>query len=182
MKHAAPSDVAHNFVKRMVPVGEVTPLELDEAAPALLCHIYLLNSVLERLANRFAEQHDLTMPQWMALGSIGHGGDEGITHSELGGSLMLSKAPITGVVDRLERDGYVRRVPDANDRRVSRIMITAKGQKTWQEVRQTLREHAVRQCSCLSDEEQHTMIALLARLLSAVAQSDPTLPVPQTNS
>ena len=70
---------------------------------ALMCHVMLLNSVLERSANRFAEDHGLTFPQWMALGCVGHGGDEGVRHSEIGQRLMLSKAPVTGVIDRLER-------------------------------------------------------------------------------
>src|SRR5205085_12192673 len=87
---------------------------------ALFCHIFMLNSVLERAGNRVAEGGGLTLPQWMALGCIGHCGDEGIAHSLLGSRLMLSKAPITGVVDRLERAGHVLRAPDAADRRVSR--------------------------------------------------------------
>lgn len=158
MRHMAPASVQR----------EEIPL-----SSSLLCHIKLLNSVLERNANRFAEEHGLTMPQWMALGCIGHCGVEGIRHSELGSRLMLSKAPITGVVDRLERAGYVRRTPDASDRRVSRVTITQSGEAVWKQVRGTLRERSIQLCDCLSAKEQETLVSLLARLLEDAAAGDP---------
>jgi MarR family 2-MHQ and catechol resistance regulon transcriptional repressor len=144
-------------------------------ASAIFYHIYLLNSVLERAGNRIAERHELTMPQWMALGCIAKAGQEGITHSQLGQRLMLSKAPITGVVDRLERDGYVFRAVDNKDRRVSRITITSKGEQAWHRVREELRNTASDYCSHLSPGEQQTLLSLLARLLDAAASADPLL-------
>jgi len=141
----------------------------------IFCHIFVLNSVLERAGNRVAEEHGLTMPQWMALGCVGHAGDEGITHSELGARLMLSKAPITGVVDRLERAEQVRRETSESDRRVSRVHITPRGVQTWSAVRNTLRASALEQCAVLDDNEKAALLGLLSRLLERAASSDPTL-------
>ena len=178
-KHAS---VAETFMQGMGP--EKAQCEERPVASALFCHIYLLNSVLERMGNRCAEQHHITMPQWMALGCVAHGGTKGITHSELGTRLMLSKAPITGVVDRLERDGLVKRESDARDRRVSRIVVTPQGEERWQEVRGSLHETAIETCSCLSEDEQRETLNALSKMLGATAQSDPILASfspPQTN-
>ena len=164
--------VALAYMKQLTP--QSAPQDILPAS-ALFCHICLLNSVLERAGNRCIEQHELTMPQWLALGCIGHAGQEGITHSQLGQRLMLSKAPITGVVDRLERSGYVFRAVDDKDRRVSRIVITPKGEETWLRVRHDLRERATEQCASLSNEEQQTLLSLLARLLDTAASADPIL-------
>jgi MarR family 2-MHQ and catechol resistance regulon transcriptional repressor len=157
---------------------QMRPYSCDGEPPlasSLFCHVFLLNSVMERMGNRCAEAHNLTMPQWMALGCIGNGGPEGITHSELGCRLMLSKAPITGVVDRLERDGYVRREADTKDRRISRVIITPTGESKWGDVRQALHTCAVECCSNLNESEQQETLALLSRLLDGAAQSDPIL-------
>jgi len=143
--------------------------------PAILCHIFVLNSVLERTGNRVAEAHGLTLPQWMALGCIGRAAGAGLTHSELGQRLMLSKAPITGVVDRLERAGFVTRTTSASDRRVSRIQSTEAGLNVWRAVRDGLRAQAMQHCECLGDEGKAQMLSLLARLLEQVAASDPML-------
>ena len=142
---------------------------------ALLCSIRVLNGVLERSATRCAEAHGLTMPQWMALGCVGNGGSEGITHSELGQRLMLSKAPITGVVDRLAREGFVLRIADDKDRRVSHVTITPLGEAAWHRVSHALRQCASEQCAGLSEDEQHTALELLERLLDRAASADPTL-------
>lgn len=161
-----------SFMARMKPRcqdSEIIP------PAALFFHIFMLNSVLERAANRVAEQYGLTMPQWMALGCVANGGPEGVMHSQLGHRLMLSKAPITGLVDRLERGEYVRRVLDDKDRRVSRIVITPKGEETWREVRGKLRAHATERCECLSEAEVQTMLSLLGRLLESAADADPIL-------
>jgi MarR family 2-MHQ and catechol resistance regulon transcriptional repressor len=141
-------------------------------------HIFILNSVLQRAGNRMTEAHDLTLPQWMALGCVGHKGDEGVTHSELGQRLMLSKAPITGVVDRLERAGYVKRKTSAHDRRVSCITITPEGRQKWSDVRQVMRTHADSSCSALSSDEQQILVALLQRVLETVVAGDPMLAGP----
>ena len=161
------------FVARMLPCSH----ENCDMPPqsALLAHVCLLNSVLERAGDRQAAQHGLTMAQWFALGCVGHVGEEGVTHSELGQRLMLSKAPITGVVDRLERGGFVVREADAHDRRVSRVKITPKGAQTWEEVRLSLRELSSEICQDIGDEEILAVQGVLARLLENAARTDPTL-------
>jgi len=162
------------FMERTSPAGD----DVEPPLPAaLMCHIFLLSSVLERTANRECERFGMTLPQWMALGCIGNEGKVGITHSELCHRLMLSKAPVTGIVDRMERDGFARRVADENDRRVSRIIIKPKGEKTWRQVRDVLRDHAIDHCSAMNQSEQETLLGLLARMLDKVSKSDPTIPL-----
>ncbi len=48
----------------------------------------------------------------------------GITAGELAARSGLTAGAVTGVVDRLEKHGYARRVPDPSDRRRVRVEIT----------------------------------------------------------
>ena len=168
-----PPTASCEFARKMSPVG------LEDNAPplssTLIRQIFLLSCILERSANREAERHHVTLPQWLALGCIGSEGETGITHSELCNRLMLSKAPVTGIVDRLVRDGYVQRIADRSDRRVTRIVINPDGIAVWVRVRDAMREHADMQCEDFSEEELQTAIELLTRLMSKVASTDPTL-------
>ncbi len=120
-------------------------------------------------------QHGLTMTQWFALGCVGHAEEVGVTHSELGQRLMLSKAPITGVVDRLEKGGFVVREADKYDRRVSRVKITPKGGEAWLTVRGALREVAENTCQGFDETQLREAETMLARLLENAASTDPTL-------
>ncbi len=49
--------------------------------------------------------------------------------AELGERLLLDSATITGVLDRLEHAGLVKRQLHASDRRINRIVLTARGKE-----------------------------------------------------
>jgi DNA-binding MarR family transcriptional regulator len=50
----------------------------------------------------------------------------GLTAGELAAEAGLTTGAVTGVIDRLERAGYARRVPDPSDRRRVKVEATAK--------------------------------------------------------
>ena len=53
--------------------------------------------------------------------------EDGLIMSKLGQKLFLEKSTMTGVIDKMEADGLVRRQDDESDRRAMRIVLTAKG-------------------------------------------------------
>src|SRR5512133_1544556 len=68
---------------------------------------------------------DLGPPQLHALLWLGHDGP--LTMGELARRLWVTEKTVTGLVDRLERDGHLARERDASDRRVVRVRLTARG-------------------------------------------------------
>lgn len=52
---------------------------------------------------------------------------DGLSLSEIGKSVFLDKAAITGLADRLEKDGFVERRRDSPDRRVIQLFLSEKG-------------------------------------------------------
>ena len=143
---------------------------------AVMCSIMVLNSVLERQGNRILEEHGLTLPQWLALGCVAAGGSDGVPHAQIGSKLMLSKAPVTGVVDRLERAELVHRQPDAHDRRVSRVVISEEGLAMWWRVQGSFRGFTSELFEGFLDEdEQERLLELLGKMLGAFAARDPQI-------
>ena len=100
------------------------PPSLDER---LVLDVFRASSLLAKAGNRLAGSLGLTQQQWVCLAAVARGGKEGLPLSALGRSLLVTKANITGMVDRLERDGYVTREAHPSDRRVTRARLTAKG-------------------------------------------------------
>jgi DNA-binding MarR family transcriptional regulator len=49
--------------------------------------------------------------------------------SELGSTLGLAKSSLTGLVDRTERNGLVRREPEPKDNRAVRVALTSRGSR-----------------------------------------------------
>jgi DNA-binding MarR family transcriptional regulator len=55
----------------------------------------------------------------------------GLKMSELSQRMMVTGGNVTGITDGLEKEGLVVRETDSSDRRVSRVQLTAEGQKQF---------------------------------------------------
>ena len=84
--------------------------------------------------------------------------------SELGERLIVTRATVTGLIDSLERRGFVRRAANPADRRSIFVEITADGLAAVQEVRTLIHRNEKRWMSVLSDDELHAYIGLLHRI------------------
>jgi MarR family 2-MHQ and catechol resistance regulon transcriptional repressor len=84
--------------------------------------------------------------------------------SELGDRLIVTRATVTGLIDSLERRGFVRRTANPADRRSIFVEITADGLAAVQEVRTLIHRNEKRWMSALSDDELRTYVALLHRI------------------
>ncbi len=72
----------------------------------------------------------LTQPQFEVLSQIAD--EEGIPLTRIGENMLVTGGNITGIIDRLERDGLVKRKRDREDRRIIRAFFTAKGKRLYQ--------------------------------------------------
>lgn len=79
---------------------------------------------------RFFMDVDLTMPQFRALVMIRRWGPQ--TGRELARRLRVTPGTLVPLFDRLEEQGYVRRVPDKDDRRLTWIELTPKAERLFQ--------------------------------------------------
>jgi DNA-binding MarR family transcriptional regulator len=65
--------------------------------------------------------------------------------NQIADAIVLSPTAMSRFVDRLERDGYVRREPDPGDRRALRVTITAEGRallrRMWPIYERGIQEH-----------------------------------------
>ncbi len=84
--------------------------------------------------------------------------------SELGERLIVTRATVTGVVDSLERRGFVRRAPNPSDRRSVLVEITPKGLDVVGQVRTLIHRHERDWMSVLTEAELDTYIELLHRI------------------
>ena len=69
---------------------------------------------------------DLSLPQFRVLALVDEGGERA---SQLADLLAVAKPTITAVVDGLVHRGYLKRTADCDDRRVTKIALTAAGKK-----------------------------------------------------
>jgi len=74
----------------------------------------------------FFAEWDLSPSQFNVLNLL-RDHREGVSQVELSRDLIMHRSNVTGLVDRLEKRGLVKRTADPGDRRVHRVKLTAAG-------------------------------------------------------
>lgn len=86
----------------------------------------------EQLSNADVRRTKLTPSQFDIIATLGN--TEGMTFRELGEHTLITKGTLTGVIDRLEAQGLVRRVAQTDDRRCTVVRLTEAGQQEFERI------------------------------------------------
>jgi DNA-binding MarR family transcriptional regulator len=84
---------------------------------------------------------------------------------ELGAALGLAKSSLTGLVDRTERNGLVRREPDPQDTRAVRVALTVRGSRLAEKFYAETCRRVDELPAGLSAAERDTLAGLLGRIV-----------------
>jgi DNA-binding MarR family transcriptional regulator len=109
-------------------------------------------SRLRRCAfDRYLKPLRITRSQWWVLAYVSR--KDGMTQSELAEELDLGKVAVGGLIDRLQKNGLVRRVSDPNDRRVNLIHLEPKSKQLLSSLRKANHKFNERILAGLSDKQ-----------------------------
>lgn len=112
--------------------------------------------------DRRAQTIGLTRSQWSVLAFLLR--EDGVQQQRLAELMELTPITMTGLLDRLERDGWVERRPDPDDRRAKRIFLTEKVVPVMKKIRALGKEVRKLAVSGLSEDEQQNLVSLLLRV------------------
>ena len=101
---------------------------VDEVLEAI---IYLYTES-RRITKELARRADLTGPQLTVVKMLEQIGD--LSLSELSERIRAQNSTVTGIIDRMEREGLVVRARSTADRRVVFIRLTPKGRKLAEDI------------------------------------------------
>lgn len=131
--------------------------------------IFRIHNLLVRHGNsdQLAGAFGLTQQQWTLLSVLSEA-EHGMKMTDLGKILLVTKANMTGMIDRLERYGYVRRMTDAKDRRITYVVIEEKGRRFLQEIQLAKKVFLEGVFQSFSGEEQRQLLDMLQRIFQAL--------------
>lgn len=86
-----------------------------------------------RESQRLFRPHGATGAQYNVLDILAEH-PAGLSQRELGDFLVVDRSNVTGLLDRLEKAGWVRREDHPDDRRVYRVLLTAAGRARWAQI------------------------------------------------
>lgn len=90
-------------------------------------------SIEGELRERLRTGHDSTLPRFDVMAALWRA-PEGLRMSALSAALRVSNGNVTGIVDRLEAEGLVRRTPVDGDRRATTVRLTDDGRTAFARV------------------------------------------------
>ena len=145
---------------------EKTPLELT-------------HDVLFRLMKRFpplklkpSVNTGLTRSEYELLATLMLNLDDektALSVTEISNLLQITPAGVTHLVNPLEEAGYIKRLPDPNDRRIVLIGLTDKGTETAEALIADIQGQLIGLINYLGEEDSQTFFRLLSRAIEFFA-------------
>jgi DNA-binding MarR family transcriptional regulator len=158
----------------------VSPLRLDpiaearrhwearwEAEPsramAAVTSIMRAQQILMARLNDLLRPHGLTFPRYEALMLLSFTRAGALPLGKVGERLQVHRTSVTNIIDKLEADGLVRRVPHAEDRRATLAEITPAGREKAREATDVLNADAFG-IAALAPRDVERLTAILREL------------------
>lgn len=116
-----------------------------------------------REGQRLFRPHGITAAQYNVLSALA-AENEGISQRALGDLLVVDRSNVTGLIDRMEKAGWVRRADDPSDRRVYRVTLTAAGRRLWSEVSPRYQQVVDQVTHGLNEKQVRAALLVLQRL------------------
>jgi DNA-binding MarR family transcriptional regulator len=143
-----------------------------DVANRLFFRLYQASNLMHKTGSRAVAEYGTTTQQWAVLGALSRPAtaQQGVTVKELMEFLMVSRQNLTAVLNRLEASGLIERTRGAEDGRIRRVRLTAKGVRTWSRMLVDIRAYYGAATADFTSEEGLLLFRLLDRLTKRLSQ------------
>jgi len=141
------------------PGGAVLQFDFEESIGYWICSTA---HAVRRALNAELEKQGITYRQWEVLAWIAMVGE--LSQVELAERLGIEAPTLVGILDRMERDGWLDRYGCPNDRRRKRIRATEKAETVWAKMVECARKVRTQAREGLSQEELDFLKATCGRV------------------
>jgi len=132
-------------------------------------------------SQQLSRQSGLTVPQVLVMQAIAKEGSP--STSTLARHIVVSQATVTRIIDRLERDGVVKREKSSKDKRVVNVSLTDAGKIKLDAAPEPLQAEFLRKYRELESWEQQMLKSSLLRVATMMDAEDlDAAPILQTGA
>lgn len=133
----------------------------------------------DRYRQAIAEQHGISVPGVIVLGDLYQSGP--LTPRSIATRLAWTTGGVTALLDRIERRGYIHRMPNPDDRRSILTELTAQGHQVMRQAFDLL-ESAVAESSRNEQLAAEPVVGFLEHIADALAGKSDTRNSPGATS
>ncbi|MFA5165142.1 MAG: MarR family transcriptional regulator [Candidatus Omnitrophota bacterium] len=139
------------------------PTDTDQLNNNSIRKLVHVSEAIIKAADRFFAGFGVTTAQYDVLVILKYSKNR-LTQSDLGINRVVSRSNITGIIDRLEKTGLVKREGSADDRRVNHITVTKKGIDLINKVEDKYFENVKKLVWFLDEKDKKGLAEILDRL------------------
>lgn len=147
------------------------PMEFSDEGRRALVSTWWTGMLLRKNFRRFFRKAVGSEAQFNVLMVLHHATDP-LTQNDLGGLLLIDKSNVTGLIDRMENDGLVRRNTVPDDRRSYHITLTDKGTALIADIEPQYARKVDRVMGQLTPDERRELTRLTQKLRTALHALD----------
>lgn len=125
----------------------------------------------ERALNDELAPHGITYRQWQVLGWLAHEGE--LSQVELADRMRIEPPTLVGILDRMEKAGWIRRTECTDDRRRKLISPTESALPIWSKVVECAKRVRADSAGGISPEELTQLKSILGRIRANLASRRP---------
>jgi DNA-binding MarR family transcriptional regulator len=141
----------------------------DDPGYRLTVAVLKAADALLRASQKLLRPYGLTAAQFNVLNLIARN-ESGMSQRELGDKLVVDRSNVTGLLDRMEKAGWVRRGDDPDDRRIYRVSLTPLGRRQWEKANARYVAAVEKVTQSLSADQMLECVGLLEELTQASAE------------
>jgi len=147
-----------------------TVLAFGQFDEAILTSLRRIMRAVDLYSRQLASRHHLTGPQLVCLRLLHKHGI--MTSGHLAQQASLSAGTVTGILDRLEERGYVRRVRPEEDKRQVVVSLTEAGHNAVQHAPLPLQERLQQRLAKLPPHQQQEILQVLDTVVAMMEAED----------
>jgi DNA-binding MarR family transcriptional regulator len=163
--------MANQFSIQIAPDFEERYPNSSATATECAMNLVFTADLLVKRISGLLQPFDLSPASGLVL-SILADSESSLPPNKIADRLIISRATVTGLIDSLERRGYVRRIPHQSDRRMLLIELTDTGRQVAHAFRPIVHQHQKAWLEALSEKEQQQLIDSLQQLQVTLMASD----------
>ena len=110
----------------------------------------------------------MTLPQYALLNQLA--GCDAMPMSEAGERLYITKPAVTHLVDKLEKNKFLKRIPHPKDRRIYLLEVQPKGKKVIRRIQGNIFRYLLRVLDQFSEQDCKTIIKFHALIAHTMDQ------------
>ena len=138
--------------------------ELDPSAMEAFLHLMRTSTELTEAFGALHARHNISHGRFIVLMLLNRDPEKPVNPADLADRANVTRATITGLIDTLERDGFVKREHTLDDRRMMLVRLTAEGRGYFNKILPDYFRQVASVMSHLTVADRKALVTLMGKI------------------